>query len=247
MSAIVIPPMGGAGDAAWRFVLTLAARPDTPPWVLVGGLMVQLHALEHGMTDVRATRDADVLVDLRAAPNGIRVMCDVLASLGLEFEGANSHGVGHRFSRGSGANAVSVDVLAPDRLGIRTSTVTIPPARTVQMPGGRRILQHTEAVEVTYDHQRAILRRPALIAAVIGKSRAWVIDTSSPARDRHLEDAAMLLAVLPDPIDLAARLDGKERAAMRTLAALLPPTHSAWRRLGDTAADGISALSFLSA
>jgi hypothetical protein len=32
-----------------------------PDWVLVGGLMVQLHALERGVMDVRATEDVDVL------------------------------------------------------------------------------------------------------------------------------------------------------------------------------------------
>jgi hypothetical protein len=36
-------------------------------WVLIGGLMVQLHAWERGVTDVRATVDADVL-----APDGIK-------------------------------------------------------------------------------------------------------------------------------------------------------------------------------
>ena len=30
-------------------------------WVLIGGLMVQLHALEQGVSDVRVTGDIDVL------------------------------------------------------------------------------------------------------------------------------------------------------------------------------------------
>ena len=34
-------------------------------WTLVGGLMVQLHAFEHGITDVRATRDIDILGQAR--------------------------------------------------------------------------------------------------------------------------------------------------------------------------------------
>jgi hypothetical protein len=36
-------------------------------WVLIGGLMVQLHVLEHGIRHVRFTRDIDVL-----APDGLR-------------------------------------------------------------------------------------------------------------------------------------------------------------------------------
>lgn len=34
-------------------------------WVLVGGLMVQLHAIERGVLDVRATQDIDVLGQAR--------------------------------------------------------------------------------------------------------------------------------------------------------------------------------------
>lgn len=33
-------------------------------WVLIGGLMVQLHPLEHGVLDVRATADIDILAQL---------------------------------------------------------------------------------------------------------------------------------------------------------------------------------------
>ena len=36
-----------------------------PDWTLVGGLMVQLHALEHDMDDVRVTVDIDVLGEAR--------------------------------------------------------------------------------------------------------------------------------------------------------------------------------------
>jgi hypothetical protein len=43
-------------------------------WVLIGGLMVQLHALEHGVLDVRATADIDVLAQAR--PQGALRMID---------------------------------------------------------------------------------------------------------------------------------------------------------------------------
>ena len=44
----------------WRAVGDLADRLPGE-WVLIGGLMVQLHAVEHGITGVRTTRDIDVL------------------------------------------------------------------------------------------------------------------------------------------------------------------------------------------
>jgi hypothetical protein len=34
-------------------------------WTLIGGLMVQLHAVEHGITDVRPTIDIDILGQAR--------------------------------------------------------------------------------------------------------------------------------------------------------------------------------------
>lgn len=208
--------------------------------------MVQLHALEHGLTTVRPTQDADLLIDVLTAPDAIAVMCDLLTEMGLSFEGANSHGIGHRFSHGDGNDRVSVDVLAPDRLGPRTSMTTIPPARTVQIPAGRRILTDAQDVAVRYEGEQSVLRRPSLISAIIGKVGAWNVDTASPTRGRHLEDAATLLALVPDPVALAEKLDRKQRATMRALASLLPATHPAWRRLANKAPDGIAALSLLS-
>lgn len=237
--------MAGPGHNVWSFVLRLAATPVAPPWVLVGGLMVQLHALEHGLANMRPTRDADLLVDVITVPRAIGVMCDLLVGMGLSFEGADPDGIGHRFSRGDGDDRISVDVLAPDHLGPRTATTTISPARTVQIPAGRRILKDAEIVAVRYDGQQAVLRRPSLVSAIIGKARAWDVD-SSPARERHLEDAAVLLVLVSDPVAVAESLDRKQRATMRALASLLPATHPTWRRLANKAPDGIAALELLS-
>jgi hypothetical protein len=44
-----------------------------PEWVLIGGLMVQLHALEHGMNDVRVTADIDVLGQARPDRTLVRI------------------------------------------------------------------------------------------------------------------------------------------------------------------------------
>ena len=43
----------------WRALGELADRLPGE-WVLIGGLMVQLHALEHGIRDVCLTRDIDI-------------------------------------------------------------------------------------------------------------------------------------------------------------------------------------------
>lgn len=63
---IHLEPADDDTRALWQAVGELVDRLPGE-WVLVGGLMVQLHGAEAGMTDIRPTRDIDVL-----APDGIR-------------------------------------------------------------------------------------------------------------------------------------------------------------------------------
>jgi hypothetical protein len=72
--SVAVPPAEGALDGAWRLLLALGREPAMPRWVLIGGLMVELHAHEHGATPPRLTDDADVLVDVRASPEGLPVV-----------------------------------------------------------------------------------------------------------------------------------------------------------------------------
>ena len=61
MNEIEIPPdLPGPWEAMSELVGLLP-----PGWVLIGGLMVQLHAWERAMTDVRATVDIDLLGQAR--------------------------------------------------------------------------------------------------------------------------------------------------------------------------------------
>ncbi len=110
-------------------------------WTLIGGLMVQLHAVEHGMTDVRATIDIDILGQAR--PQGALSAIDsALRREGFELIGPDLDAYAHRYRR----DELVVDVLAPD--GIK------PPARlgagrkAVGVPGGSQALSRSEAVTV---------------------------------------------------------------------------------------------------
>jgi hypothetical protein len=80
-------------------------------WVLIGGLMVQLHALEHGVTGVRVTRDIDVLGQARP-PGALRAIDEFLRREGFEPTFPDLDGFAHRYERGD----LVVDVLAPDGL-----------------------------------------------------------------------------------------------------------------------------------
>jgi hypothetical protein len=94
----------------WRALGELADRLPGE-WVLIGGLMVQLHALEHGIVVVRPTRDIDVLGQAR--PQGALTAIDrALKAEGFEPTGRDPDGFAHRYERGD----LMVDLLAPDGL-----------------------------------------------------------------------------------------------------------------------------------
>jgi len=81
----------------WQLLFRLEELGE--PWVLVGGQLIALLAAEHDVALPRQTLDVDVLMDVRAAPGSIRRVAEWLAPQGLEFDGASSDNIGHRFSR----------------------------------------------------------------------------------------------------------------------------------------------------
>ena len=58
----------------WSTVFEIAGAIDIADWVLVGGLMVQVHAYRAGMTLPRATKDLDLVVNV--ASLAIRLWSD---------------------------------------------------------------------------------------------------------------------------------------------------------------------------
>lgn len=174
-------------------------------WTLIGGLMVQLHAVEHGITDVRATIDIDILGQAR--PQGALSAIDTaLQQEGFELIGPDLDDYAHRYRR----NGLVVDVLAPD--GIK------PPARlgagrkAVGVPGGSQALSRSETVTVIVGGRAFELRRPSLLGAILIKARSLMVH-SDPETQR--EDLLRLLALLDDPRQTAAELRRTERRWLR--------------------------------
>lgn len=180
MIEVEIPELVGADKAVWHVVLDLADA-DLPRWVLAGGLMVHLHLYEAGATPHRATTDVDAVVDvsvraLRATEEFARRLQD---DLHMRMEPPNADGVGHRFTRHDGA---TVDVLAADFGERPRPHTTIPPAKSVEVPGGRGLLADTQEVRVIHDGRSGVVERPSLIAAIVGKWRAFAEIAAPPGR-----------------------------------------------------------------
>lgn len=192
------------GIELWSHVARLADRLPGD-WVLIGGLMVQLHALERGATDVRVTRDIDVLAEARPPGALLRVVEALLAD-GFVAEAPDRDGYAHRFVR----DDVVVDVLAPDGL---TPPPTLHGSRkAIGVPGGSQALSRAEDVVVRVDGRSFALRRPTLLGAILIKSRSLMVH-ADPAAQR--EDLLRLLALVEDPRDLAADLKPTERRWLR--------------------------------
>jgi hypothetical protein len=134
-----------AAEEGWWTLFELAET-NKPDWLLVGGQMMFLLAVEHEATLPRATDDVDIVVNVRTMQRGTEWLSKWLIARGFQQDGISADGIGHRFSRDAqpGPGRVVFDVLAPEGLGPRTAVYTERPARTVQAPGSIQAFERSE-------------------------------------------------------------------------------------------------------
>jgi len=162
-------------------------------WTLVGAQMVKLHGWERGREYIRGTTDADVVVNARAVQDATERFSNLLLEQDFELDGMSPEGIGHRFTDGT----VKIDVLAPEGLGKRKSRLTtVPPARTVSVPGGTQALHRSELVQVKLGEVQGRIPRPNILGAILVKARAVEVDDVPKAQ---LGDLAFLLSLVEDP------------------------------------------------
>lgn len=145
----------------WETLLDLDQR-QPRGWTLIGAQMVALHGYEQGRASPRYSLDADVLVNVRVLRAGTLHFSKTLQDVGFTLDGVSPEGVGHRFRRAD----VSIDVLGPDGLSISTKErmlITVPPARTVSVPGGTQALDRSERVAVRVGEVDGYIPRPSLL------------------------------------------------------------------------------------
>lgn len=227
-----------AAEEGWWLLFELAEE-DAENWVLVGGQMVHLLAVELGVSELaRPTDDVDVIVNVRARQGATEWMAQALIERGFTLDGESPEGIGHRFTRSAsgGVGKTVFDVLAPDGIGERTNVATVPPARTVSVPGGTQAFRRSELVEVeavgvlSGESKSGLVRRPNLLGALVGKAAATgIANRENP--DRDFQDAALLLAAMPDPKASAAECSRKDRERLGRLRPLYDEDHVGWASL----------------
>lgn len=241
-----------AAEGGWATLFDLAEE-DLDSWVLVGGQMMLVIAIERGAEYIRPTEDMDVVVNLRVRPKGISWMSDWLQRRNFELEGMSPDFVGHRFVRevATGLGKVKFDVLAHTGVGSRVNLTTVHPAHTVQAPGALQAFKRSRLLEVLVsdfadEHERfGMIRCPDMLGALVAKAAATSIAVrENPERD--WQDAALLLSVLDDPLSARQRCVKRDVQHLNRLLPLLNATHSGWSNLsGEARRTGTAALSFL--
>jgi hypothetical protein len=148
--------------------------------------MMFLLAAENGVTMPRTTTDMDVVINVVESPGAIRALASQLLRQGLEFGDVSPAGIAGRFRKSAdpGPGRVMFDVLAPEGLEERTDITTVPPARTIQVPGSRQALDRSQLVNVRVRQSEGVVRRPSLVGALVAKAAATTIAVrSNPERD----------------------------------------------------------------
>lgn len=230
----------GGWPAPWPSVAELADALPVGSWTLVGGLMTQLHTIHRGLGVVRPTNDVDIVLHIetqRGVPTKVAI---ALEALGYQLQQSIDPRTttAHRFVRGT----TTIDVVAgpgEDHVDVLIADHAAP--RVVERLRGRdmiRIEGGTQALRRTVNARLEIsagvvttISVPRPFGALILKSAAYSADSRD--RDRHLFDAAALLACVDDPFVERAELTGSDRRRLATLATRLDEAHPAWRALPE--------------
>ena len=234
----VATPVGG-WLPPWPNVAELAAVLPADRWTLVGGLMTQLHTVHRGLGVVRPTNDVDIVLHIETSRGVPDATATALEGLGYRLRDAVDprSNTAHRFVRGTstvdvGAGAVDdavVDVLMSDHPA-PTAVERLRGRDMVRIVGGTQALQRTvnAVLEITTG-TRTHISVPSPLAAVVLKAAAYTTDSRD--RDRHLFDAAALLACVDDPFVERDGLRGSDRRRLSILRQALANDHPAWRQL----------------
>lgn len=232
-----VPSPPGGWVPPWPNVAEIEAVLPHEKWTLVGGLMAQLHGIHRGIDALRPTRDVDLVLHIETTRGLANEAARALESLGYEFTPSidDRNDTAHRFQRGdSTLDSVTtgddvVDVLIADHAAPRV-VETLHGKSMVVIEGGTQALKRTIYARLEIVSGRiSTVSVPSPFGAVILKAAAY--QTDSRAKGRHLQDAALLLAVIDDPYTERSGFTGSDRQRLLMLARKLPADAREWRAL----------------
>jgi hypothetical protein len=217
LSTVVnVDPPNAEAKRLWKSALELAQDFGIDErWALVGGLMVQLHAIERDRT-ARLTADIDFLGDSRQRPAMTVRMAEAVKERGGEMAmpPVSNENLGYRFE----VNGSIIEILGSD--GVRRDPKTLGRYTTFQVPGGTQALVRSEVILVSLDGAEPVpIRRPNLLGAILIKAR--VVKKQRDKFESDRQDLIRLLGFVEDPRALAGELKGKERKWLRNVEELL--------------------------
>lgn len=272
---IHVETAAGGWPHPWPNLAELADLLPSHHWTLVGGLMTQLHTVHRGLGVVRPTNDVDIVLHIETTRGVPAKAAAALEALGYRLQDKVDprDNTAHRWVRDGQAVDVGgshvddgedeqdddeqqqdhevgrpvehrVDVLAADHAA-PTVVERMRGREMVPIEGGTQALKRTinAVLDIRPDGPTTI-SVPRPFAAVILKAAAYAADSRD--RDRHLFDAAALLACIEDPFAEIENLAGSDRRRIRTLVESLPDDHPAWLPLGrEVRTDAQTALRIL--
>ena len=218
-------------DHPWPNLFELANSFDTSKWTLVGGLMVQAHAIRHDIIATRPTADLDLLLHVEVETAVANEADEKLTRLGYELqEPFERNGPHYRYLRGEKPLVDKIDVMAADHAAPRVRQ-ELRGRRMFAVDGGTQALRRTMIYAMrtpsgaSYD-----ISVPDELGALVLKGAAHLADRRD--RDRHLTDAAVLSACITDHAGEMDRTAGSDRKRIKHLAeALADHRHQAWLTL----------------
>lgn len=230
-------PLGGWG-APWPNVAEIEAVLPHEKWTLVGGLMTQLHAIHRGIDAIRPTNDVDIVLHIETTRGVAAETARSLESLGYVLTPSidERNNTAHRFKRGeSTVDLVAsevvdvVDVLVADHAAPRVRE-RLRGREMVAIEGGTQALRRTINARLEIIPGRTTtISVPSAFGALILKAAAF--QTDSRDRERHLRDAAVLLAAVEDPFAELDHLAGSDRARLKSLTRHLDNSAREWTYL----------------
>ncbi|WP_404445723.1 hypothetical protein LG315_01670 [Microbacterium marinum] len=221
----------------WSLLFEIAQVTTPGEWVLVGGLMVHVHAVRAGIRASRPTEDVDLLLNIAAST--VAAVAGPLQTIGFRPADPLGRAVLHRFHRGQESIDIMVERGASARWGRRS---------IFQAPAARQAIDRSDWYDLRGADRTVRIAVPDALGAIVAKAAAYTVDQRD--RKRHLDDLAVLLSAAGGRrgLDLE-RLTTRDNQHLRPAFALLADHgHDSWmlldppdRTIGQRAADMIIA------